>query len=568
MRFSVGPLALAALAGCGQGSVTFTLDAPAQRLSPLDDSRADAVIITDEATGTQLGSPLSVGRGDAMGGGSAIGPIRVGTYDLRVEVGGGGQLLGLARARDVVIAAGQDQSIPIHLRKPFAFFGSLPVLPAAPAAVMAFDSTLPPLGLEPDLGDIRVDGPVGASASTADGRFLLLGAKDQLYVVNTVDFSMLGKVGPIAGGSVKAIVVAPRDSAAAILTDQAVTVITDLQAFENGGPSASPVTTVTLAQPQAAAFSPDAQTLAVLSGPAAWQDVVAAAHASPAHASWESCDASLPKAFLSLLPVASLPASADETAAPAGATDVDFLDGRPVLALPCGPGIVYADDLSNPANLPVALAGKGIIDIAVVGGHAAFVEGRVIQTTVPVDPDQPRMTDTPVPFGSISTYVSGQPDSRVTSTFRLGNDLLNFVGSDMSTVQALLAPTRLDAYDVALSPDGTHVVVAARIRYEESALKYVPEVPDPNFPGFTLYCDLDIAEDVYQVWEVEATSGSVAYQSVKGLDDPVCSTQCFSCNVDNLGQKQCDPLSNPSRTPCTLQHGFAPGGLSVMMGGG
>ena len=552
----VGLVLLGALASaCSQGSITFSLDLPAPKLSPLSDLRAASITIVDESTGAPLGP--SVGVHDQ--GRSALGNVHIGTYDLDMQVGGGGLLLGLARSRGVTIAAGVDQQVTLYLRKPFAFFGALPLFGTAPSAVMAFDTTLPPGGIEPDLGNIQLPASMSASASTFDGRFLFIAAKDHLYVVNTADLTTLSHVAA-TGGMIRAIVVAPNDHAAALLTDGEIDLISDLAAFDSSGPAASPLVPIALANPIAAAFSPDGETLAVISGLGTWDSIAALTKSS-----WQSCNGSIPKTSLSMISVAAPPAIASPVPLPNGATDVNWIAKRPVVTLPCGAGAVFVDDLTDLANLPVAIAGHGVLDLAVSGDRTAIIEGRIVNKMVPVDPEEPRVTNALLPFGQITIL---DPNGTVTSTFPLPTDQLDFNGSDMTVVQARLAPIRIDAYDIALSPDGTHVVMAGRMRYEANAFPYVPEFADPNVSGLTYYCDLNLSEDVYHVMEIEATSGSVAYQSVTGVNDSVCSTQCFSCvRPCHDCQPSCTPLTNPERTSCTVSNGYPPGGLSVMMGG-
>lgn len=555
VRFSAFGLALLTTwtSACSQGSITFSLDLPSPKLSPLADTRAASIVLMDELTGAQLGP--AVGVRDQ--GRSALGNIHIGTYDLQMQVGGGGLLLGLARTPGVTITAGGEQNVVLHLRKPFAFFGSLPQFGTAPSAVMAFDTTLPPGTVEPDLGNIRISAPMTASASTFDGRYLHIGAKDQLYVVNTADLSMVGQT-TASGGTIRAIVVSLDDHSAAVLTDGAVNLIGDLAAFDADGPAASPLIPVALTNPLAASFSPDGQTLAVVSAANGWETI-----AEQAKSSWQSCTGALPKSSLSMISVAAPAPTATFTPLPDGAVDVAWVQTRPVVALPCGAGAVFVDD---PSNLATAIAGHGVLDVAVSGSRVAIIEGRVVNKTVPVDPEEPRLTNALLPFGQITVL---DPNGMVTSTFPLPSDQLDFNGSDNTVVQTRLAPTRIDAYDIALSPDGTHVVMAGRMRYEAKGFRYVPEIADPNDSNLTYYCDLNLREDVHHVMEIEATSGSVAYQSVTGVNDGECSTQCFSCFRQCKDcQPTCMPLTNVDRTSCKISNGYAPGGLSVMMGGG
>src|SRR5207247_1631517 len=84
-------------------------------------------------------------------------------------------------------------------------------------------------------------------------------------------------------------------------------------------------------------------------------------------------------------------------------------------------------------------------------------------------------------------------------------------------VEIRLQPTHLAAYEVAATPDGTRLVVASRVRYEATDLRFFELVYPSGDPAF--YCTLGVSRDVYRLSVIEVDSGSVGYEAIKGISD-------------------------------------------------
>jgi hypothetical protein len=531
-------------AGCGgKGTVTFSIEAPSTgALSPFADPRRNTVALTDEITGAALGQEVSTSQGGAV----SIGDLAVGRYDVRLSVAGGAQLLGLARSPGVTVAGGQSQTVVLHARKPIAYFGSASLLQPDPGKrfvylpgpdpLMVLDTTLPPAATLPSVKLGGADQSV-ATAATHDGLYLLVGTTGHLAAIATADHSLAATaaLAPAGGRTprVTAIVLAPDDTSVLVLADAGVALVPLAPLLSGATP------TISLLPPsgaRAAAFSADGSSVTLLTGP----DRLAL-----------DCAQQLPSAATWVLPTAPGSAVSRPTPAPNGATDFALdASGAPLFAQPCGRGVVSASGT-------VALAGDGLYRVLSDGTRLIAIAGDFARKLVPVDPDDPSLRNVMLPFGQILVDGGGGAATSAT-TFSLPPDriTLNTASTDGSLVQARLAPSSLLVYDAALSPDGTHLVFASRLRSEANALRYL-EVDDQNMQPI-VYCVLDAVEDVYRISEVDLDSGAVGYASPKGVDDKSCQTQCYQCLFGG-----CMP-----QTPgdCGISDGYVPSGVSVLMG--
>ena len=117
------------VAGCGdRGSVTFNLTAPA---SPLLNPVAMPELVSEydirTASGTVIGVASAVqGSGSSTNGLLPLGALMPGNMpeDVFVTALSGGNLLGMARIKDVTIKAGKKTTYEAPLRKPLVFVGS------------------------------------------------------------------------------------------------------------------------------------------------------------------------------------------------------------------------------------------------------------------------------------------------------------------------------------------------------------------------------------------------------------------------------------------------------------
>src|SRR5690348_7005619 len=114
--------------GCGdRGSVTFNLKAPANTLfNPVSQPELVSEYDIRTATGMVIGVASAV-QGSAQGDKGllplgALMPAEV-PADVFVTALSGGNLLGMARIRDVIIKAGKKATYDAELRKPLIFVG-------------------------------------------------------------------------------------------------------------------------------------------------------------------------------------------------------------------------------------------------------------------------------------------------------------------------------------------------------------------------------------------------------------------------------------------------------------
>jgi hypothetical protein len=160
-----------------------------------------------------------------------------------------------------------------------------------------------------------------------------------------------------------------------------------------------------------------------------------------------------------------------------------------------------------------------------------------------------------LPYGGIVVVAGGQsqdvrfplPQDRITLTDQSANG---------SLVEARLTPAEIVVYDAALSPDRGHLLMASRQRSEAHDLRYIDLVDQNNNPVF--YCTLNAVEELYRVTEVDLEAGTVGHEDTRGELRQTCTNQCFDCRFG--------PCELSQQDDCRVAEGFAPNGLSVLMG--
>ncbi|HEX9102003.1 MAG TPA: hypothetical protein VF997_07365, partial [Polyangia bacterium] len=123
--------------GCGdRGSVTFNLTAPQ---SPLFNPVAQPELVTEYDIRTASGSVIGITSAVQSSGSSTNVLLPLGALmpagapeDVYVTALSGGNLLGMARIKDVTIKAGKKVTYEAPLRKPLVFVGA--ALPAETAS--------------------------------------------------------------------------------------------------------------------------------------------------------------------------------------------------------------------------------------------------------------------------------------------------------------------------------------------------------------------------------------------------------------------------------------------------
>lgn len=562
---------LALVAGCrGQGDVTFFVKAPSGTpdLSPLDDARRDSIVITaTDQNGVSMpyGAPVSAQES----GQSMIGSVPIGTFDIKLTVLGGNAILGEAKARQVNIGSGANQLVTVDVRKPLAFFGSSKTFPRlgslkfpTPTTLMGIDTTI--LGDSAELApSVSFSTAATATASTSDGRYLLVGAGGNLQVVDTLSdgatFATAQSMALSGSSSVAAIAIAPDDQNAAVVTDQGVILVglapdangvpqpQMIGMLANGGNGAPPA--------RAAVFAPDSQNVAALASQP-WSTVV------------DSCN-SPPAASIATFTVGNV-ASAAWRATQKGATGVAFdAGGTLIITLPCSSSSVVHESDGTPAVDGVA----GVITVVAADDLFAGVESPITSMPVNVDPNNPLATDPALSFGSFFVQTSAGirhfqleiPEEPLSFVWEVDNPFPTYYGSDTK-----LQPARLDAYSAALSPDGTHLVFASRVRYVANQLNFYLDPTDPR-----RHCDVDYTNEIYRITEVDLSSGERGYESLKGITDNnvACNYYCCldsdpsQCNPETV-RNPCLSFSNDAVPPAlpTITSGFVPAGVSILLG--
>ncbi len=229
--------------GCGdRGSVTFDITAPA---SPLFNPVVQPELVSEYDIRTADGTVIGIASAVQSSGSSSNGLLPLGALmpagapeDVYVTAQSGGNLLGMARIKDVTIKAGKKASYEAPLRKPLVFVGA-----AMPAESAGGNKTAPVQILDPltsaDLA--RAPGTpanltsMTAAASTWDGQFVVTAQGTSLTAFDT------GSGKTVAGTltltfAPSRLVVAPRDQAIVALdpgngADGSLAIISDVAGF-------------------------------------------------------------------------------------------------------------------------------------------------------------------------------------------------------------------------------------------------------------------------------------------------------------------------------------------------
>lgn len=535
--------------GCSkQGSVTFEIAAPdpASGQSPLADPRRDSIAIIDELTGMALGTSVTaLGEGGQQG----VGLIPVGSYDVRMSVTGGGQLLGLARARGVAITADSEQVVTLNLRKPIYYYGSLGSLfnpqttttdyPADP--LMQIDTTL---GALPPYKNVP---QVSATASTHDGRFVLVASPGQVGVLDTLGLGIGGQTATVTNSDgtkarIAALAAAPDDSALAVITDDGLAVISDLPSLTAGASTTAQAVKLDH-PPRRVAWSSDATTIGVLTSSAPWDTLDCAKTTSSLYQ------------FAAAAPTT---APAPQPVTPV-ATDLAWTSDRIGGGVPANTWVFTSP---CPGGGIFALGGSRVADgdfysLAATDEQLIAVDRTLMPQTVDVDPEDPTQHNVTIPFGRIQLVPGGK-----STLFKVPSDTLDLRTTGQSMIEVKLRPHDLVAYETSASRDGTHLVVLTQTRYQVSALRYV-DLTDSC--GDKIHCDATIVRDIIRVTEVDAATGAVGYERVAGVRDTTCTSQCFEC-IEAICGGLCTDLQPAPPSDCSTNFGFLAHGGSTLMG--
>ena len=523
------------VAGCGdRGSVTFNLTAPA---SPLLNPVAMPELVSEYDIRTASGTVIGVASAVQGSGSSANGLVPLGALmpintpeDVFVTALSGGNLLGMARIKDVVIKPGKKATYEAPLRKPLVFVGS--TMPAEMAsgnhtvAVQILDP-LSSMDLAKQPGTPASLPGMTAGATTWDGRFTVVAQGNALSAFDTGTGKMVAGTVSLAAAPAR-IVVAPRDQAIVALnpatgTDGSLTIISDVAGFVGSPGSASPKTVAMPGQvARTAAFSPDGSKLYVLTGGMTVDPCAPGATLTTNTIQIYGLDGTM-QGQLALEGFA-----ADVT--------VDPQSGTIVVADVAGKQVAAIDPASG---APTKLLGNLTCPSAV-----RVVNGTVFAVTSDRDMTQNAFTLQRVPLkggAAAATLFSGP-------NYNIPIDSMPSSNGDIGMALLPVRPVSIDAYELAVTPDGSRLEFATRAVYNEAGTKFV-------FSGENCTANFNIVE--YGLFAVDLRTGNAAYESRATLVTKG-SNGCVDCVIGSPFPDQV--------VACQSTAGDKPAGLAATFG--
>jgi hypothetical protein len=527
--------------GCGdRGSVTFNITAPQ---SPLFNPVVQPELVTEYDIRSASGSVIGIASAVQGSGSNSNGLLPLGALmpegapeDVYVTALSGGNLLGMARIKDVTIKAGKKSTYDAPLRKPLVFVGSM--LPAEMGAANKTTAVqiLDPLSSE-DLA--RAPGTpanltaMTASASTWDGRFVVVAQGSTLTAFDT------GSGKTVAGTltlsfSPSRLVVAPRDQAIVALDpgngpDGSLAIISDVAGFVGSPGGATPqVVRMPGAVARTAAFSPDGSKLYVLTG-GTTVDPCAPGAMPPANAiQIYGLDGAMTGMF------ALEGFAADVTVDPqSGAIVIADVAGKQVATL--DPSSGAPTRLLGPVTCPSAVRVVNGTVFAVTSDRDTTTANSFVLQRVSLKGGG---SPTPTPFGG--------------AFFNIPIDSTPSGNGDVGTATLPVRPTSIDAYELAITPDGSRAEFATRAVYNEMGTKF-------TFSQEDCTATFDIVE--YGLFAVDLRTGNASYQSRSQLVQmPAMGSMCVDCKFTVLGSTQ------HQYADCPSTGGDRPAGLAATFG--
>jgi hypothetical protein len=528
---------LSVAAACGnRGAVTFDITAPTNNLyNPV----APPATVSEYDIRTASGTVIGIASAVQSSGNSSQGRLPLGALmpsaapvDVYVTALSGGSLIGEARIRDVTIKSGRTVAYEADLRKPLIFVGA-----ALPAETTSGNSVKAVQILDPNAStDLSAGGhtiaAMTAGAVSWDGRFLFLANGGQLGAFDTG--SGTGVAGMLTlPFSPTRLAVAPRDQALVALDpgngrDGSLALVSDLAGLA-ANPAQATVRSVTLTGQvaRAVAFAPDGSKMYVLTG-------------------GTTVD----------------PCSPGVTA-PNNAIVVVDIDGT-IGGTFTLPGFI-SDVTVDPATgtLVLADATSGQISTLDLSGATPGAVGPAKLTGGLQCPSAVRVVDG-VAFVVTSTRDTTQANAFMLQRVPLASGIstaLSFIGptylvpfvstpsanGNIQAVNMSVRPTSIEAYELAITPDGNRAEFATRAHYVEKGTDF-------TLSDQACTANFDIVE--YGLYAVDVRTGNASYTMrsqivVAGAND------CIDCGTGlNAVQVLCDSIAGDR--PAGLAAAFGP----------
>jgi hypothetical protein len=525
--------------GCGdRGAVTFSLKVPANALfNPVAQPELVTEYDVRTASGTVIGIASAV-QGSAQNGGGLLplGALMTTTepQDVFVTALSGGNLVGEARIRDVVVKGGARATYDAELRKPLVFVGSAIPAESDPgnktARVQILDpnasSDLAKTGSQPP----NVAGGMTAGAVSWDGRFLFAANGAQLAVFDTGLGTNVGSTLTLPFSPTR-LAVAPRDRALVALdpgsgsgSDGAIAIAVDVGKLAQD-PAGAQVKTVRLPGQigRAVAFARDGNTAFVLTG---------GAIADP-------CSPGAMPAANAIVALGLDGTNIGTFTLPGFASDLTVDPATGLLVLTDATrGQIATLDLSNamPGNVTPARVLAGLTCPSAV----RVVNGVAFVVTSDRDANQANafmlqrvnlgnQQATALPFAGPTYSIP-----IVSSPSQDGN---------IQTLGLQVRPGSIEAYELAITPDGARAEFATRAHYKETATQFTVSTQQ-------CMATFDIVE--YGLYAVDIRTGNASY-AMRSQEVVVGQNGCITCSLQP-GVVVCQPA--PGDRPAGLTAAF------------
>ncbi|HEY2744954.1 MAG TPA: hypothetical protein VGL86_10045, partial [Polyangia bacterium] len=341
-----------------------------------------------------------------------------------------------------------------------------------------------------------------AAASTWDGRFVVVANGSALTAFDTGSGKSVAGTLNLAFAPTR-IVVAPRDAAIVALDpgsggNGSLAIISDVAGFVGSPGSANPnIVRMPGAVARSAAFSPDGSKLYVLTGGTGDPCAPGATNAANAVQVY-GLDGSMSNALMLEGFAADL--------------TVDPQTGAIVVADVAGKQIATIDPTSG---APTKVLGNLTCPSAV-----RVVNGTVFAVTSDRDMTENAFVVQRIPLGggaATATLITAP-------FFNIPIDSMESQNGDIGMAVVPIRPVTLDAYELAVTPDGGRAEFASRIVYNEANTEFM-------FSGEDCHANLTIVE--YGLFAIDLRTGNAAYESRSQLVT-MGAKNCVDCSLPPL----------------------------------